>query len=76
MIALFKSKQALMSMLVVLFAIVAMPAHANTGATFTLDVSSILTAIGVIVAAVTSVGLGALSVVLVVKAFKYVRTAF
>lgn len=51
-------------------------AFANTQATFQLDVSSILTGIGVIVAAVTSIGLAALSVVLVVKAFKYVKTAF
>lgn len=51
-------------------------AQAADGATFALDVTSIITAIGVIVAAVTSVGLGAMSVVLVTKAFKYVKTAF
>lgn len=51
-------------------------AQAAEGATFALDVTSIITAIGVIVAAVTSVGLGAMSVVLVTKAFKYVKTAF
>lgn len=51
-------------------------ANAADGATFALDVTSIITAIGVIVAAVTSVGLGAMSVVLVTKAFKYVKTAF
>lgn len=40
-----------------------------------IDVSDIVTSIGVIVAAVTSIGLGVLSVVLLTKAFRYIRAA-
>lgn len=40
-----------------------------------IDVSDLVASIGVIVAAVTSIGLGILSVVLLTKAFRYIRSA-
>lgn len=43
---------------------------------FTLDTTSILQAIGTTIAAVTAVGLSAMSIFLVVKALKYIKTAF
>jgi len=45
-------------------------------AEFSLDMASLLTNIGVVIAAVTSVGLAALSLALTVKSFKYVKSAF
>ncbi len=51
-------------------------ASAANAADFSLDMASLLVNIGVVVAAVTAVGLASLSLALTVKAFKYVRTAF
>ena len=45
-------------------------------AEFSLDMASLLVNIGVVIAAVTAVGLAALSLALTVKAFKYVKSAF
>lgn len=45
-------------------------------AEFSLDLSSLLVNIGVVVAAVTAVGLAALSLALTVKSLKYVKSAF
>lgn len=45
-------------------------------AEFELDVASLLINIGVVIAAVTAVGLSALSLALTVKSFKYVKSAF
>ena len=49
-------------------------AHAE-GAEFALDVTSIISGIGTLVTLVTSIGLAFLSVVLVIKAFKYIKSA-
>lgn len=49
-------------------------AHAE-GTTFALDVTSIISGIGTLVTLVTSIGLAFLSVVLVIKAFKYIKSA-
>lgn len=49
-------------------------AHAE-GTTFSLDVTSIISGIGTLVTLVTSIGLAFLSVVLVIKAFKYIKSA-
>ena len=49
-------------------------AHA-AGAEFALDVTSIISGIGTLVTLVTSIGLAFLSVVLVIKAFKYIKSA-
>lgn len=48
-------------------------AFAADGAVFNLDVSSIITGITTLIAIVTSVGLAFLSVVLVIKAFGYIK---
>lgn len=63
--------------LVTLLGLGAMPgfAHAEGGTTFTMDISSVLTGVSTLVTLVTSIGLGFLSVVLVIKAFKYIRSA-
>lgn len=45
-------------------------------AEFALDFSTLITNIGVVIAAVTAVGLSALSLALTVKSFKYVKSAF
>lgn len=45
-------------------------------AAFVLDTTSVMSAIGTTVAAVTAVGMGAMSIFLVVKALKYIKTAF
>ncbi|WP_201617453.1 major capsid protein [Psychrobacter urativorans] len=51
-------------------------ASAANAAEFDLDIASVLVMIGVVVAAVTSVGLATLSLALTVKSFKYVKSAF
>lgn len=51
-------------------------AGAAQAAEFSLDMASLLVNIGVVIAAVTSVGLAALSLALTVKSFKYVKSAF
>lgn len=54
----------------------AMPGFAHAeGTTFALDVTSIISGIGTLVTLVTSIGLAFLSVVLVIKAFKYIKSA-
>lgn len=57
--------------------LLAMPAfaHADGGANFSLDVSSIVSGIATLVTLVTSIGLAFLSVTLVIKAFKYIKSA-
>lgn len=45
-------------------------------AEFSLDMASLLVNIGVVIAAVTAVGLASLSLALTVKSFKYVKSAF
>lgn len=50
-------------------------ANAAEGTTFALDVTSIISGIGTLVTLVTSIGLAFLSVVLVIKAFKYIKSA-
>lgn len=49
---------------------------ANAADTFTLDVSGVMSAITVVVAAVTSIGLAALSITITIKAIGYVKKAF
>lgn len=49
---------------------------AANAAEFNLDVATLLVNIGVVIAAVTAVGLAALSLALTVKSFKYVKSAF
>lgn len=49
---------------------------AANAAEFSLDMASLLVNIGVVIAAVTAVGLAALSLALTVKSFKYVKSAF
>ena len=49
---------------------------AANAADFSLDMASLLVNIGVVIAAVTAVGLAALSLALTVKSFKYVKSAF
>lgn len=49
---------------------------AANAAEFSLDMATLLTNIGVVIAAVTAVGLAALSLALTVKSFKYVKSAF
>lgn len=51
------------------------PAFANA-ADFALDTSTIMTAVGVVLAGVTAVGLGALAIPLVIKGIKYLKAAF
>ena len=51
-------------------------ASAANAAEFSLDMASLLVNIGVVIAAVTAVGLAALSLALTVKSFKYVKSAF
>lgn len=51
-------------------------ASAANAAEFSLDMASLLINIGVVIAAVTAVGLASLSLALTVKAFKYVKSAF
>lgn len=51
-------------------------AGAANAADFSLDMASLLVNIGVVIAAVTAVGLAALSLALTVKSFKYVKSAF
>lgn len=49
---------------------------AANAAEFSLDMASLLVNIGVVIAAVTAVGLASLSLALTVKSFKYVKSAF
>lgn len=49
---------------------------AANAAEFSLDIATLLINIGVVIAAVTAVGLAALSLALTVKSFKYVKSAF
>ncbi len=49
---------------------------AANAAEFSLDMASLLINIGVVIAAVTAVGLASLSLALTVKSFKYVKSAF
>lgn len=49
---------------------------AANAAEFSLDMATLLVNIGVVIAAVTAVGLAALSLALTVKSFKYVKSAF
>ena len=49
---------------------------AANAAEFSLDIATLLINIGVVIAAVTAVGLSALSLALTVKSFKYVKSAF
>jgi len=51
-------------------------AGAANAAEFSLDMASLLVNIGVVIAAVTAVGLASLSLALTVKSFKYVKSAF
>lgn len=51
-------------------------ASAANAAEFSLDMATLLVNIGVVIAAVTAVGLAALSLALTVKSFKYVKSAF
>lgn len=51
-------------------------ASAANAAEFSLDMASLLVNIGVVIAAVTAVGLASLSLALTVKSFKYVKSAF
>ena len=51
-------------------------AGAANAADFSLDMATLLVNIGVVIAAVTAVGLAALSLALTVKSFKYVKSAF
>lgn len=49
---------------------------AANAAEFSLDMADLLVNIGVVIAAVTAVGLASLSLALTVKSFKYVKSAF
>ncbi|MGP4865034.1 hypothetical protein ACTXGK_12665 [Psychrobacter sp. T6-5] len=49
---------------------------AANAAEFSLDMATLLVNIGVVIAAVTAVGLASLSLALTVKSFKYVKSAF
>lgn len=51
-------------------------AGAANAAEFSLDMGTLLVNIGVVIAAVTAVGLATLSLALTVKSFKYVKSAF
>ena len=51
-------------------------ASAANAAEFSLDMATLLVNIGVVIAAVTAVGLASLSLALTVKSFKYVKSAF
>lgn len=51
-------------------------AGSANAADFSLDMATLLVNIGVVIAAVTAVGLAALSLALTVKSFKYVKSAF
>lgn len=53
-----------------------MSANANAAETFTLDVSGVMSAITLVVAAVTSIGLAALSITITIKAIGYVKKSF
>ena len=53
----------------------ASPLFANA-ADFTLDTSTILTAVGVVLAGVTAVALAAVAIPLVIKGVKYLKAAF
>lgn len=72
----FDRSTAFIAFVLTLLMVTITPSYANTGLPeLTIDVAGLMKAFGVIIAAIATIGMGVLTVTLMAKAFKYIRTA-